>query len=343
MEDPAVMPALVAAFLADEEPGVNDVEVCSYDVMTGGYSRRLARVGVRWMRAGVEERHTFVLRGDPPPDLSLIDTDRQQEWDVLHAVAGRCRIARPHSFDATGARLLTKTIVLEHSPALSLLPHCAAHDDLEGLPTRLAEAAASFHTISIDDLPTCLARPESYDTYLTTRIDEWRRSDRAHIESEPFLRYVAAWLDAHRPPPVPLRLIHGDFQSANMLVDGDGQLVLLDWELAQIGDPREDLGYFKAVAQAAPPDLTADESFYTRYRQLTGFDETQVNPAVITYFMILGVIGTVRRLLEAGAGYARGENHLLASLFNLNSVQFGHMLWLNASIELESVLADGEG
>ena len=156
-------------------------------------------------------------------------------------------------------------------------------------------------------------------------------SRREHVESEPFLRYVAAWLDAHRPPPVPLPLIHGDFQSANMLVDDDGALVLLDWELAQIGDPREDLGYFKAVAQAAPPDLTDDESFCARYRELTGFDETQVNPAVITYFLVLGVVGTARRLLEGGAAYARGENYLLASLFNLNSVQFGQMMWLRAS------------
>ena len=66
-----------------------------------------------------------------------------------------------------------------------------------------------------------------------------------------------------------------------MLVDDDGHLVLLDWELAQIGDPREDLGYFKAVAQAAPPDLTEADEFCARYRELTGFDESQVNPAVV--------------------------------------------------------------
>ena len=57
---------------------------------------------------------------------------------------------------------------------------------------------------------------------------------------------------------------------------------------------------------------------------------------MISYFLILGVIGTVRRLLEGGAAYARGENHLLASLFNMNSVQFGHMMWMQASIGLEA-------
>jgi aminoglycoside phosphotransferase (APT) family kinase protein len=139
-----------------------------------------------------------------------------------------------------------------------------------------------------------------------------------------------------------LTLIHGDFQGANMLVTDDGHVVLLDWELAQIGDPREDLGYFKAVAQAAPPDLTDDDRFFARYRELTGMDESQFNPAVLGYFLILGVIGTVRRLLEGGAAFADGRNHLLASLFNLHSVQFGHMMWLQAADQLGAVLtADG--
>ena len=70
--------------------------------------------------------------------------------------------------------------------------------------------------------------------------------------------------------------------------------------------------------------------------RLTGFTEEQVNPTVIPHFLILGVIGVVRRLLEGGAAYARGENYLLASLFNMNSVQFAHMMWMQASVGLEA-------
>ncbi len=49
---------------------------------------------------------------------------------------------------------------------------------------------------------------------------------------------------------------------------------------------------------------------------------------MVAYFLILGVIGTVRRLLEGGADYARGTNHLMGSVFNMNSVQFGQSMWL---------------
>ena len=43
LHDPSVMPARLAAFLAEQEPDATDIEVISYEVMTGGYSRVLAR------------------------------------------------------------------------------------------------------------------------------------------------------------------------------------------------------------------------------------------------------------------------------------------------------------
>ena len=94
------------------------------------------------------------------------------------------------------------------------------------------------------------------------------------------------------------------------------------------------------MAQAAPPDLieVGGEAFCERYRELTGMTDEQLNPPVIGYFLMLGVIGTVRRLLEGGAAFARGENLLLASLFSMSSVQFGHMMWMQAMAELEPIL-----
>ena len=338
MLDPAAMPARLAAFLAAEEPGACDIEVVSYEVMTGGYSRLLAKAVVSWTVAGHHRTDAFVLRGDPPPDRALIHTDRQREYEVLRAVEHATPVSRPLYIDAEGQRLGTPTLVLEYVDAHSLLPHMAALDRHDHLAVPLAEAAASFHALAVEELPSILERPASYEAYLDDRIDEWRRTAVAHIESLPILRYVAAWLAAHRPPPVPLGLIHGDFSSSNLMIDRDGRIVVLDWELAQIGDPREDLGYFKAVATAAGPDLIdlAPDAFCARYRELTGFDESQVNPAVLTYFLILGVVGTVRRLLEGGADFARGMNHLLASVFNLNSIQFGQSIWIGASSQLEA-------
>jgi aminoglycoside phosphotransferase (APT) family kinase protein len=201
---------------------------------------------------------------------------------------------------------------------------------------------ASFHGIPLEELPAQLERPSSWEDYIAHRIDEWRRTSAAHVEDLPILRYIAAWLDAHRPEPVPLALIHGDCSTANMLLTADGHIELVDWELAAIGDPREDIGYHKANGLAIPPDLLdgdGAEAFCRRYRELMGWSEAQLNPLVITYFMVLGVIGVVTKLLEGTAAYARGTNRLLASAFNMQSIMFGGGMWIDATKALEAAMS----
>jgi hypothetical protein len=39
-------------------------------------------------------------------------------------------------------------------------------------------------------------------------------------------------------------VVHGDLRLGNLLVDHDGLRAVLDWELAHLGDPLEDLGWF---------------------------------------------------------------------------------------------------
>lgn len=328
------MPARLAAFLAKVEPGWQNVSVDSYEVMTGGYSRLLARAEV----SHAAGREVLVLRGDPPKDRQLIETNRRQEFELLRVVAEHgVRTPRALHFDETGEHLGTSTIVLEFSKCTSFMPYVAAGRSLDGLHLRLAEAIASYQAVPIDRLPASIERPASWDAYMTKRIDGWRQASHRHVESLPIFQYVAEWLDAHRPPEAPLVLMHGDFQGANVMVSADGHFEMIDWELAGIGDPREDMGYFKAVAQAMPPDLLDDsriEEFCARYRELTGLNELQVNPATVAYFLVLGVVGTVEQLMQGGAKWATGENHLFNSVFNMSSVLFGQSMWLSALAQL---------
>ena len=53
------------------------------------------------------------------------------------------------------------------------------------------------------------------------------------------------WLEANRPPPSssgPV-VVHGDFRLGNLLVGPEGLRAVLDWEIAHLGDPMEDLGW----------------------------------------------------------------------------------------------------
>lgn len=62
-------------------------------------------------------------------------------------------------------------------------------------------------------------------------------------QPHPAFELAFAWLEANRPDPGPLAVIHGDFRNGNFIVGPDGIHAVLDWELAHAGDPMEDLGW----------------------------------------------------------------------------------------------------
>ena len=69
----------------------------------------------------------------------------------------------------------------------------------------------------------------------------WRQSGAVR----PAIEAAFRWLEAHLPRvPATPRLLHGDFRNGNLMVDADrGLVAVLDWELAHIGDPAEDIGW----------------------------------------------------------------------------------------------------
>lgn len=59
----------------------------------------------------------------------------------------------------------------------------------------------------------------------------------------PMIEYTAAWLRAHLPAGHRMTLVHGDFRTGNLMIDAQGLVAVLDWEIAHIGDPLRDLGW----------------------------------------------------------------------------------------------------
>lgn len=60
----------------------------------------------------------------------------------------------------------------------------------------------------------------------------------------PTFDLALAWLTDTRPgADTPAGLVHGDFRLGNLMVDDEGLKAVIDWELAHVGDPVEDLGW----------------------------------------------------------------------------------------------------
>ena len=89
MLDTGAMPKHIESWLA---ANVAAATVNSYELMTGGFSRVMAKVDLTWHEGGDA---SFVLRGDPPPELATLDTDRETEWNLLACLATLDEIPTP--------------------------------------------------------------------------------------------------------------------------------------------------------------------------------------------------------------------------------------------------------
>jgi len=106
------------------------------------------------------------------------------------------------------------------------------------LAGQCANELVKIHAIPVDTLPDDI--PQDDTAALLDGLGQRYRESGARI---PVFDYALRWLSDHLPEPTVPHLLHGDFRMGNLMIDGDGIAAILDWELAHIGDPAQDLAY----------------------------------------------------------------------------------------------------
>lgn len=106
------------------------------------------------------------------------------------------------------------------------------------LGAQAGQALAAIHRIG----PTGLPPLETLDA--RGSLARYEAIHRRIGAQRPVLEAAFRFLDRNAPPPVAPQLVHGDFRNGNLIVDPErGLVAVLDWELAHLGDPAEDLGW----------------------------------------------------------------------------------------------------
>ena len=110
-------------------------------------------------------------------------------------------------------------------------------------------------------------------------------------DPHPALELAMAWLADNAPARQQTCLVHGDYRLGNVIFDGQGLVSVLDWELAHLGDPMEDLGYIFVQAwrfgrvELPLGGLAGREPFLAAYEKAGGFCPT---PDALRYWEIFG-------------------------------------------------------
>ncbi len=187
--------------------------------------------------------HRLVVRRDP--SSSLIATSRAVEFHALaRAHAAGLPVPRPLLLDAKGDWLGTPAFIMEEvegGQAAGLFEPDPYGSAREAVGEALFESLGRLHAL----VPDAADRAMLPGQDAAGRLAWWRETIARHAAGpEPVARAALRWLERHIPPPSgPPAIVHGDFRSGNFLVR-DGRLAaLLDWEMAHIGDPMEDLAW----------------------------------------------------------------------------------------------------
>jgi aminoglycoside phosphotransferase (APT) family kinase protein len=202
----------------------------------GGASRET------WLVRG--QRGQWVLRRDPEGSVSLVPI-RDEFVLISRARDAGVPVPRPLVLETARGRLGTDGMLMSFVDGTSVAPRILRKPEFEAARSRLApqlgEALARIHSIDALDLGGVL--PGAGDDPAVDQIAEWERQLDAIGEPLPAVELGLRWLRENAPEPAGPRLVHGDFRLGNFIVDEDGLAAVIDWELAHLGDPAEDIGW----------------------------------------------------------------------------------------------------
>ena len=260
------------------------VTVENLRALTGGASR------TTWaFDAVTERRRPLILRTGPPDEVHAsmeVEAGVQQRAaaagapvpHILTADNSPAALGNPYLIcDEIGGETIVRRIYRN-------LERADGDTGRRRLLQQCAQALAAIHR----------ADPGGIGVAEADQLEEWRDRLDAMGDTTATFEWAFRWLAAHRPPPSPRVLVHGDFRMGNLIVDDAGLAAVLDWELVHTGEVYEDLAWFciRAWRFGAPEDLGAGglgsvESFLSDYESAAG---TELDRDVFRWWLTVATL-----------------------------------------------------
>jgi aminoglycoside phosphotransferase (APT) family kinase protein len=155
------------------------------------------------------------------------------------------------------------------------------------LARQLGKVAAGIHGLPRDQLP------KLREMSATKEIAEMDREYRGFNWPRPVFELALRWLADHDPgPSKDVTLVHGDFRHGNLIIGPDGVRAVLDWELAHLGDPMEDLGWICVNSWRFGEIDKPVGGFGSREELFAGYEEAgrRVDPERVKFWEVMGTL-----------------------------------------------------
>ncbi|HVY83968.1 MAG TPA: phosphotransferase family protein [Caulobacterales bacterium] len=242
----------------------SQLRIANLALLHGGTSRNTYSFDALYVSKDGPVKRGFVLRLDAKG--RFMDAERALEYAAYRAVQGRgvpapMPVALVDDESVLGAPFMLAERIEDAYAASPFRPQpygiYAQSIGREffailGRLARIDPYQTEFPNICvIPDLEDCWSR----------ELDHWSRVlEIDSLEPQPIAEAAIRRLRKNPPPP-PRRLsiVHGDLRHGNFLHNGEGKIIaVLDWEMAHLGDPMEDLAWsLDPLWTQGDPDLAA--------------------------------------------------------------------------------------
>jgi len=156
------------------------------------------------------------------------------------------------------------------------------------LARQCGEALAKLHAVPVSSLPTLRFSPA------TEEIERYKEVYKTHGHPHPVFDLAFKWLADNVPADDRVTLVHGDFRNGNIMFDAtEGVVAVLDWELAHIGDPIEDMGWICVNSWRFGGIDNPVGGFGTREDMFAGYEAAggpKVDPDRVKFWEVLGTL-----------------------------------------------------
>jgi aminoglycoside phosphotransferase (APT) family kinase protein len=250
-------------------------------VLTGGASRST------WAFDAItpDRRQSLILRIGPPDDVHA-GMELEARVQAAAAAAG-APVPRILVADNSAAALGNPFLICDEVKGETIVRRIERRLDEAGrarLLRQCAQALAAIHR----------ADPQDPDLTFEDQLAHWRSRLDAMSDTTATFEWAFRWLAAHRPPPSPALLVHGDYRMGNLIVDGSDLAAVLDWELVHVGQACEDLAWFcirawrfGAPASRGAGGLGSIEDFLRAYEEASG---TSVDRVGFHWWLVLATL-----------------------------------------------------
>jgi len=222
------------------------------------------------------------LRFDPSdPELTKDPWTLQREATVYVALQGT-PVPVPR---VLGVHPVRQAMLSERVEGETWFSRIADPAEAESTARAFMAALAALHSLNPAALDLgSLAPVESVRQAAVAQIDEMQDVlDRRGGPVDPALVFTLGWLRRHVPThDGPVVLVQGDTGPGNFMYAGGQVTAVVDWELAHLGDPMDDIAWLTLRATQEPfTDLAAR---LREYEELTG---NIVDEGRVTYYRVL--------------------------------------------------------